>query len=106
MNTDYCVVYCTTPDSAIAEQIAKNLIELSLAACINIVPHLTSIYPWEGKIVKGCESLMMIKTHKNKLPDLEKAVLEAHPYDFPEFIVMPIIHGNTQYLQWVGKIVG
>lgn len=105
MKTDYCVVYCTCPDSAQAEKIAHRLAELKLVACTNIVPHLTSIYPWEGKLIRGCEAFMIMKTHQNKLPDLEKAILELHPYTVPEIIALPIIYANKKYLDWINKEV-
>lgn len=105
MKTDYCVVFCTCPDALMAEKFANQLAELKLVACTNIVSHLTSVYPWQGSLVKGCEALMIMKTHTDKLPDLEKAIVSLHPYEFPEFIALPIIYGNAHYLQWVDESV-
>ena len=105
MNTDYCIVLCTCPDYATAEKIARQLADLKLVACTNIISHLTSIYPWKGKLVQGCETLMVMKTNKKQLADLEKAIVAVHPYEFPEFIALPIIYGNSQYLQWVDQVV-
>jgi len=105
MNTDYCIVLCTCPDSATAEIIARQIADLKLVACTNIIPHLTSIYPWQGKMVQGCEALLIMKTHQSKLEELEKSIVSVHPYEFPEFIALPIIYGNAPYLQWVNKVV-
>ncbi len=105
MSTEYCVVFCTCPDAAVAERIANALTQEKLVACTNIVPHLTSIYFWESKVTTGQEVLMIMKTRQEKLVDLEKAIIALHPYKFPEFIAMPILYGNSQYLQWVDEVV-
>lgn len=105
MSTEYCVVFCTCPDKAIAERIAHQLTESKLVACTNIVPQLTSIYFWEAKVTTGEEVLMMMKTRQEKLADLEKAIIALHPYQFPEFIALPIIYGNSRYLNWVDEVV-
>jgi periplasmic divalent cation tolerance protein len=105
MTLPYCVVYCTCPDLVSAQKIAHHLTQSGLVACTNIIPHLTSIYFWEGKVKEGQEVLMIMKTRQEKLSDLEKAILELHPYEFPEFIAMPIIYGNSKYLQWVDEAV-
>ncbi len=106
MTASYCVVYCTCPNYQVAESMALRLTESRLVACTNIVPHLTSLYMWQGKVTNGAESLLMMKTTQEKLPELEKAILETHPYEFPEIIAMPIIYGNKAYLAWVDEVVG
>ncbi|MGD9591961.1 MAG: divalent-cation tolerance protein CutA [Candidatus Berkiella sp.] len=106
MSTNYCVVFCTCPDAAIAESIARQLVESRLVACTNIVPHLESIYFWESAVTTGKEVLMVMKTRQEKLADLEKAITAVHPYQFPEFIALPIIYGNSKYLNWVDEVVG
>lgn len=105
MNTNYCVVYCTYPDKETADKIAKELLDKRLVACINVIPGLTSHYIWKGDLEKGDECLLVMKTQQDKLQSLEQAILESHPYDFPEFIAMPIIYGNKQYLDWVTEVV-
>jgi len=102
----YCMVYCTYPSQSLAEKIAHDLTEAGLIACASIIPHLTSIYAWEGKVVKGEEVLLLLKTHQDKLARLEEAILAAHPYQFPEFLAVPIVYGNKDYLAWVGACVG
>lgn len=105
MNLSYCVVLCTCPDQITAESIAQQLTADKLVACTNIIPHLTSIYFWQGKVKEGTEVLMVMKTRQEKLSDLEKALVKMHPYDFPEFIALPIIYGNASYLQWIDEVV-
>jgi periplasmic divalent cation tolerance protein len=103
--TPFCVVLCTCPDAAVAENIAKQLTDSRLVACTNIVPHLSSIYFWENKVTQGSEVLMVMKTRQDKLVDLENALVAIHPYKFPEFIALPIIYGNSKYLQWVDESI-
>ncbi len=105
MDISYCIVLCTCPNQEIAQSIANNITDSRLVACTNIVPHLTSIYFWDGKVKQGNEVLLMMKTRKEKLSDLEKAILAMHPYEFPEFIALPIMYGNRDYLQWVDEVV-
>ncbi|MBS0290450.1 MAG: divalent-cation tolerance protein CutA [Proteobacteria bacterium] len=105
MQGEYCVVFCTCPDAVIAESISRQLTESRLVACTNIVPQLTSIYFWESKVTSGNEVLMIMKTKQEKLADLEKAIIALHPYKFPEFIALPIIYGNSKYLEWVEEVV-
>lgn len=105
MSTDYCVIYCTCPNRETAENLSALLLEKRLVACLNIVPHLSSHYIWQGKITKGEELLLIIKTKTSKLTQVEGLILEVHPYEFPEFIAMPIIYGNRQYLDWVNEVV-
>jgi len=104
MNTNYCVVYCTAPDSATAERLAQQIVQLKLAACVNIIPHMTSFFSWQGEMVKSCESLLMIKTHTTKLDDLERHIKAEHPYDVAEFVALPIMYGSESYLNWVNEV--
>ncbi len=105
MSTEYCVVFCTCPNAEVAQNIANQLTAQKLVACTNIVPGLTSIYFWESKVTEGKEVLMIMKTRQEKLADLEKAIIDLHPYDFPEFIAIPILYGNSKYLNWVDEVV-
>lgn len=105
MNTDYCVVYCTCPEEETAEQLSQLLLEKRLVACINILPNVTSHYIWKSNLQTGSEVLMVMKTTQSNLQKLEKTILAVHPYEFPEFIAMPIIYGNRDYLNWVDEVV-
>lgn len=76
-------------------------LEQRLIACANLVPRIESLYWWEGKIEQGKEILLVLKTHRDQLTALEKLVLELHPYDTPEFVVVKIARGNKRYLSWL-----
>lgn len=98
-------VFVTTPDTTAAKKIANGLVEKKLAACVNIIPQITSIYFWEGKINEDAEVLLMIKTRQSRVDDLIKFVTENHPYSVPEVISLPIEKGNPAYLEWIAKTV-
>ena len=95
------MVMVTAPDQEVARRLAHAALQLRLVACANIVPGLESHYWWQGKLETSAEVLMMIKTTHARLKKLEKCVLENHPYDTPEFIVLPNISGNKRYLTWI-----
>ena len=99
----YCVVLVTAPKLNVARKLARNILDNRLAACANLVPGAESHYWWEGKICRDAEILMVMKTSRAKLKALEKFVIAEHPYDTPEFVVLPIDSGNRRYLKWVEK---
>jgi periplasmic divalent cation tolerance protein len=101
----YSIVLVTAPDLKTARRLAKAALKKRLIACANLIPKLESHYWWKGKIENGSEVLMLMKTSSSKLPALEKLVLAAHPYDTPEFIVLPISHGSKRYLDWIAESV-
>lgn len=101
--SDYLTILCTVPDSVSAERIAARIINAKLAACVNIVPGIESVYEWQGKIERSQELLLIIKTHANRYTELEQKLVELHPYDTPEVIALPIAHGLADYLSWIGK---
>jgi len=96
------VVLCTSPPDRAAD-LARAVVERRLAACVNIIPGLRSIYRWEGEICDDGESLLVIKTRAESVAPLTEALLELHPYDTPEVIALPIEEGagNPAYLQWL-----
>lgn len=104
-STDYQLVLCTCPTQAVAETLAHHLVESKLAACVNIVPNLTSIFSWAGKIETTTEVLLILKTTSEAYSRLETTLLENHPYDCPEIIGFPIKHGYRGYLQWITENV-
>lgn len=104
-STTYSLVMSTYPNQSAAESAAISFLESGLVACINITPLVTSIYIWEGKVTQAAEVIVYMKTQQYKLADLEKSLLASHPYDTPEFIVLPIAHGNLKYLQWIDKVI-
>lgn len=101
MSTEYCLVLCTCPDAASAETLADGLVSGRLAACANIMPGLTSVYTWEGKVEKAHEHLLLIKTEASAYPALEAFIQDRHPYDVPEIVAIPLAHGSANYLQWI-----
>ncbi|HEY3486534.1 MAG TPA: divalent-cation tolerance protein CutA [Gammaproteobacteria bacterium] len=96
------VVLTTLPDQATALKLADTLIQERLAACVNILPAMTSVYEWKGKHERGQEHLLLIKTPKGRYRDLEACILRMHPYELPEIIALPVETGLSAYLDWVG----
>lgn len=101
MEPEAVVVYVTVPDQATGESIASSLVERHLAACVNIVPGLTSVYWWDGKVNKDPELMLIIKTQARLLDTLTTEVKKLHPYDECEVIALPIVGGSRSYLNWV-----
>ncbi|MBU0498997.1 MAG: divalent-cation tolerance protein CutA [Gammaproteobacteria bacterium] len=99
------LVLCTCPDRKAAEEIATQLVDAGLAACINLLPGITSIYRWQGKIEHTQEVLLFIKTSHARLDELQKALVALHPYDVPEVIILGIEQGHQPYLEWVEQCV-
>lgn len=95
------VVLCTFPDRDQARQIGTVLVERQLAACVNLIPKIESIYRWEGRICREEEVLGLIKVAEAGFEALKDAILELHPYETPEVIALPVEAGNEAYLSWV-----
>ncbi|MCM8779383.1 MAG: divalent-cation tolerance protein CutA [Candidatus Omnitrophica bacterium] len=102
---DYLVVLITVPNKKEAGKIARILVEKKLVACINIVPEITSIYHWQGKIEKSKELLLLIKSKKNLFRRLLEEVKKIHSYTVPEIIALNIEKGYKPYLDWIGNSV-
>ena len=97
------LVITTLPDLDSAEALAATLVEAGLAACVNISAPVTSIYRWEGRMQRGTEVMLTIKTTGQRYQALESAIVEGHPYELPEVIAVPITEGLTDYLAWIEK---
>jgi len=95
------VVLITTPSKDEAERIARHLIENRLAACVNIVPSVRSLYRWEGNICDETESLLIVKTQADRFDQLSREVKAHHRYTVPEIIALPIVQGSPDYLNWI-----
>jgi periplasmic divalent cation tolerance protein len=95
------LVLSTIDSKEVAEQIANHLLEERLAACVNIISDLTSIYRWKGVLERATESLMVIKSTEQRLPRLIERIKELHTYELPEVIALPIEDGLPPYLDWV-----
>jgi periplasmic divalent cation tolerance protein len=103
--TDKRIVLTTTGSEDEAHKIARHLVDRQLAACVNIVPHIASIYRWEGKIEEDRECLLLIKTTEAVVEQVRQAIAELHSYELPEFISVSIDQGSPGYLQWIDKSV-
>lgn len=99
--SDFVVVLITAPNEDDAAKMANDLVVSRLAACVNIIRNIRSIYRWQGKIEDEAEVLMLVKTRKEHFKDLEKRVRGLHPYTVPEIIALPIIEGFEGYLGWL-----
>ena len=104
--SEVLVVLCTFPDEEKARQIGAVLVEKQVAACMNVVPGLRSIYRWEGKVQDEAEALGVIKTTPERYAALEELLCELHPYEVPEVLALPVERGAEAYLQWVGESCG
>lgn len=101
MATDVLVVLCTLPPGEAAAGIARAIVEERLAACVNIVPGLRSIYAWDGAMQDDEEQLAILKTTTDRFEDLRTRLLQLHPYSVPEIVAMPVTDGHLAYLGWV-----
>jgi len=97
------VVLVTTPNREVAERIARKLVETRLAACINIIDSIKSMYWWKGRIEEDNEVLMIIKTRLDVFNDLVEEVKKNHVYEVPEVIALPVIIGYRDYINWLEK---
>ncbi len=103
-NINEIAVYITAPNEEEAAKIAHALVEGKLAACVNIVKNIRSIYSWQGKIEDEAEVLMIVKTKKSLFNSLSAKVKELHSYTVPEVIALPIIDGIEDYLKWLSDV--
>jgi periplasmic divalent cation tolerance protein len=102
----YAVVLVTAPDVKTARRLTRAALGARLIACANLIPRIESHYWWQGKIESGTEVLLVLKTTTARLGALEKLIVAKHPYDTPEFLVLPISRGTRRYLDWVDQSVG
>lgn len=95
------VVLLTAPDAEVAGRIARALVEERLAACVNVVPGVRSVYRWEGAVQDDAEQLLVAKTRADRCGALAARVEALHPYELPEVLVLPVSGGSQRYLDWV-----
>jgi periplasmic divalent cation tolerance protein len=98
------VVLITAPSVEAANQLAQGLLAQKLAACVNIVPAVRSLYIWGGKINDEAEVLLVVKSRANLFNRLESAVKTIHPYDVPEILALPVLMGSADYLAWIEDV--
>lgn len=99
--SDYILVFCTIDSKEQAQRISRQLIESKLAACVNIISGVSSVYFWEGKVVEDNEFLLIIKSKSSIYKELEKKIKELHPYEVAEIISVKIDEGSDKYLDWI-----
>ncbi|KPD23057.1 divalent-cation tolerance protein CutA [Idiomarina zobellii] len=97
--------YCTTDSQSSANELAASIVEQQLAACVNIIPGITSVYHWNNEIQHDQEWLLLIKTTDDMSKALKEAIMKIHPYDSPELISVDVTDGLPDYLQWVQDTV-
>jgi periplasmic divalent cation tolerance protein len=105
MPADPCIVLCTVPDRESAARIAGELVKAHLAACVNIVPGISSVYEWKGALETSDEILLLVKSRRAAYPALERAIRSLHPYELPEIVAVPIQDGLAEYLSWIESCV-
>lgn len=103
MSEDAIVVFMTAASVEEATRLAEMLVGSHLAACVQILPEIESVYRWQGKIERQAEVLLLIKTTRAKFDDLEREVRALHSYDTPEIVAVPIVIGSAPYLEWLSK---
>jgi periplasmic divalent cation tolerance protein len=101
MTADYVLALTTLPADADAGEFGRTLVNERLAACVNLLPVMESIYRWEGRVEFEAERQLIMKTSSDRVSDLWDRVRELHPYEVPEFVVIPIVDGNEAYLKWI-----
>jgi periplasmic divalent cation tolerance protein len=99
--TDKLLILTTTESDAEARKIATTLVERRLAACVNIVPRVASVYRWQGKVEAAEEFLLIIKTVKAQQEQVQTAIRELHSYELPECLAIAVEGGSTEYLEWI-----
>jgi len=100
---EYCLVLCACPAGDGAKSLAEALVQERLAACVNILPGLVSVYSWQGAMESSQEALLLIKTERRAYPTLEARLRELHPYELPEIIALDIERGLPDYLNWISQ---
>jgi periplasmic divalent cation tolerance protein len=105
MGSETVLVLTTCGNAEDAQAMARVLVERRLAACVNAVGNVASTYRWEGRVQEDRETLLIVKTTKARLPELEVAIREHSTYELPEFIVVEVVTGASKYLAWVRESV-
>lgn len=103
--TDARVVFVTVPDEEVGVALVTSLLEAGMVACGNLLPGVRSIYRWDGKICDDAEQMLILKTTAHAVDALEARVVEMHPYDCPEVVVLPVADGHAPYLDWIEQNV-
>jgi periplasmic divalent cation tolerance protein len=103
MDDDPIVVFMTAANGEEATRLAEMLVGAHLAACVQILPEMESVYRWQGKVERQAEVLLIAKTVRGKFDELEREVRALHSYDTPEIVAVPIVTGSAPYLEWLNQ---
>jgi periplasmic divalent cation tolerance protein len=106
MESRYIVVLITVPSEEVGQAIARALVEQRLAACVNRLQPVHSLYTWEGKTTEDLELLLIVKSRAELFERLVPAVKALHPYQVPEIIALPVVMGSQDYLDWIDSVIG
>lgn len=99
----YLSVLCAVPNAETGQRIARTIVHEGLAACVNLLPGITSVYRWQGEVQENPELLLLIKTRQERYEALEARIKELHPYEVPEIIAHKIEAGLKSYLEWIAQ---
>lgn len=102
-STEAILLMTNCPDEQSAIVLARLLLERQLAACVNILPEMRSMYRWQGAVESANEVALLIKTTSLRYPQLEQTIQALHPYEVPEIIALPIVAGSSDYLHWLAQ---
>jgi periplasmic divalent cation tolerance protein len=103
--SDVVLILTTVPDDELGESIGRTLVEERLAACVNVLPPMTSIYRWRGGVERDTERQMIVKTTRERVAPVRARLTELHSYELPEFLVLTVSDGSAAYLEWVALSV-
>ncbi len=103
---DYQLLFTTCADIQSARALANDLVDKDLAACVSIIPNVTSIYKWRGEIEESQEFQLILKSHNAKFDAIKAFITDNHPYELPELIAVPITNGLPAYLDWIKEHTG
>jgi uncharacterized protein involved in tolerance to divalent cations len=103
---DSRLILVTAPDLRVARDLARAALKARLIACANLLPGIESHYWWKGRMERGAEVLLVLKTTARRVAKLERLIIDRHPYDTPEFIVLSLAGGNRRYLDWLAGSCG
>ena len=98
---EFIVIYCTVPNKKEGRDIAKVLVEDGLAACVNIIDKIDSVFSWDGEVCEEHEAMLMIKTRKIFFEQIRVIIRRMHSYNIPEIIAIPVVEADETYLKWI-----
>jgi len=106
MESEPRIVLTTAPDEEVARSLARGLVERRLAACVNVLPRVTSVFRWEGELREEGEVLLVVKSTAARVEEIEAWLVEAHPYDVPECVSLAAASVEARYLKWLEGEIG